>query len=133
MATMNRDGLAALYEYDAYANHLVLDGLAQLSEDEFAHAPSPSRSTVRTLFLHSLVVGRGFWPRARDANSSRLTCPRWAIFAAFRASWKRNSTPRSIAPSWASCWARWDIRCRLWTLSFTLCIRSASRGRQSKT
>ena len=55
MATMNRDGLAALYEYDAYANHLVLDGLAQLSEDEFTHAPSPSRSTVRTLFLHSLL------------------------------------------------------------------------------
>jgi len=55
MATMNRDGLAALYEYDAYANHLVLDGLAQLSEDEFAHAPSPSRSTVRTLLLHSLL------------------------------------------------------------------------------
>jgi uncharacterized damage-inducible protein DinB len=55
MATMNRDGLLALYEYDACANHLVLDGLAQLSEDEFTHAPSPSRSTVRTLFLHSLL------------------------------------------------------------------------------
>jgi uncharacterized damage-inducible protein DinB len=54
MATMNRDGLAALYEYDAYANRLVLDGLAQLSEDEFTRAPSPSRSTVRTLLLHSL-------------------------------------------------------------------------------
>jgi uncharacterized damage-inducible protein DinB len=55
MTTMNRDGLLALYEYDAYANHLVLDGLAQLSEDEFTHAPSPSRSTLRTLFLHSLL------------------------------------------------------------------------------
>ena len=31
MATMNRDGLAALYAYNAYANHLVLDGLARLS------------------------------------------------------------------------------------------------------
>jgi len=55
MASMNRDGLRALYEYNAYANHLVLDGLAQLSEDEFTRAPSPSRSTVRTLFLHSLL------------------------------------------------------------------------------
>jgi uncharacterized damage-inducible protein DinB len=54
MAAMNRDGLLALYDYNAYADHLVLDGLAQLSEDEFTRAPSPSRSTVRTLFLHSL-------------------------------------------------------------------------------
>ena len=55
MATMNREGLLALYEYDAYANRLALDGLAQLSEDEFTHSPSPSRSTIRTLFLHSLL------------------------------------------------------------------------------
>ena len=52
---MNRNGLLTLYGYDAYANHLVLDVLAQLSEDEFTRAPSPSRSTVRTLFLHSLL------------------------------------------------------------------------------
>jgi uncharacterized damage-inducible protein DinB len=55
MTTMNRDGLLALYEYDAWANHLVLDGLAQLSEEEFTRAPSPSRNTIRTLFLHSLL------------------------------------------------------------------------------
>ena len=36
MATMNRDGLLALYEYDAYANHVVKDGLAQLSESDLA-------------------------------------------------------------------------------------------------
>jgi hypothetical protein len=47
MASMNRDGLVALYECNAYANHLVLDGLAQLSEDEFTRAPSPSRAASR--------------------------------------------------------------------------------------
>jgi hypothetical protein len=42
MATMNRDGLLALYEYNAYATHLVLDGLAQLNEDELVRASGPS-------------------------------------------------------------------------------------------
>jgi uncharacterized damage-inducible protein DinB len=75
MATMNRDGLAELYEYDAYANHLVLDGLAQLSEDEFIHAPSPSRSTVRTLFLHSLVGEAWFLAMCQGRTLGRPDLP----------------------------------------------------------
>ena len=55
MEAMNRDGLLALYTYNAYANHLVLDGLAQLSEDEFARdESSPSHSSIRGLLLHLL-------------------------------------------------------------------------------
>jgi uncharacterized damage-inducible protein DinB len=66
MAIMNRDGLLALYEYNADANCLVLDGLAQLSEDEFTHASSPSHGSIRSLLLHTfeaetwfLVLGQG--------------------------------------------------------------------------
>ena len=54
MQTMNREGLLALYRYNAYANHLVLDGLAQLTQDEFTRAPSPSHSSIRGLVLHML-------------------------------------------------------------------------------
>jgi len=54
MGTMNRDGLLALYTYNAYANHLVLDGLAQLSEDEFTRESGPSHGSIRGLLLHVL-------------------------------------------------------------------------------
>ena len=75
MTTMNREGLSALYEYDAYANHLVLDGLAQLSEDEFTHAPSPSRNTVRTLFLHSLEGEAWFLAKCQGRTIERPDLP----------------------------------------------------------
>lgn len=54
MQTMNREGLLALYKYNAYANRLVLDGLAQLTQDEFTRAPSPSHSSIRGLVSHTL-------------------------------------------------------------------------------
>jgi len=54
MGTMNRDGLLALYTYNAYANHLVLDGLGQLSEDEFTRESGPSHGSIRGLLLHVL-------------------------------------------------------------------------------
>jgi uncharacterized damage-inducible protein DinB len=54
MATMNRDGLLALYQYNTYAHHLVLDGLAQLSEEEFTRESSPSHGSIRGLVLHIL-------------------------------------------------------------------------------
>ena len=75
MATMNRDGLLALYDYNAYADHLVLDGLAQLSEDEFTHAPSPSRSTVRTLFLHSLLGEAWFLAKCQGRTFEQPDLP----------------------------------------------------------
>ncbi len=54
MGTMNRDGLLALYAYNAYANNLLLDGLAQLSEDEFTREFGPSHGSIRGLLLHVL-------------------------------------------------------------------------------
>jgi uncharacterized damage-inducible protein DinB len=60
METMNRDGLLAHYEYNTYANHLALDGLAQLSEGEFTREPSPSHGSIRGLVLHMLRCEAGF-------------------------------------------------------------------------
>jgi len=54
MGTMNRDGLLALYTYNTYANHLMLDGVAQLSEDEFTRESGPSHGSICGLLLHVL-------------------------------------------------------------------------------
>ena len=51
---MNRDGLLALYNYNVYANSLVLDTMAQLSEVKFLQVSSPSHSSVHELLVHML-------------------------------------------------------------------------------
>jgi uncharacterized damage-inducible protein DinB len=51
---MNRDMLLALYAYNAYANRLVLETAAGLTEDEFTRQSSPSRQSVRTLLAHMI-------------------------------------------------------------------------------
>jgi RimJ/RimL family protein N-acetyltransferase/uncharacterized damage-inducible protein DinB len=53
-AFMNRDGLLALYVYNAYANKLVLNIVEQLAEAKFTRESSPSHGSVRTLLLHML-------------------------------------------------------------------------------
>ena len=75
MPTMNRDGLLALYQYNAYANHLVLDGLAQLSEEEFTRAPSPSHASIRGLVLHLLEGEAWFLALCQSRTPQELTLP----------------------------------------------------------
>ena len=75
MPTMNRDGLLALYQYNAHANHLVLDGLAQLSEDEFTRAPSPSHASVRGLVLHLLECEAWFLAICQGRTLQELSLP----------------------------------------------------------
>ena len=53
---MNRDGLFALYRYNAYANDLVLKTVAELSEVKFTQISSPSHSSVHQLLIHMLEV-----------------------------------------------------------------------------
>jgi len=53
---MNRDGLQALYDYNTYANRLVLDTVECLTEEEFVRQSSPSNGSVRGLLLHMLAV-----------------------------------------------------------------------------
>ncbi|MBI3173563.1 MAG: DinB family protein [Chloroflexi bacterium] len=51
---MNRDGLLALYAYNAYANRLVLDTAEKLTADEFTRKSSPSHDSVRGILAHML-------------------------------------------------------------------------------
>jgi uncharacterized damage-inducible protein DinB len=75
MQTMNRDGLTALYTYNAYANHLVLDGLAQLSEEEFTRESSPSHGSVRRLLLHTLECEAWFLALCQGRQLQDLNLP----------------------------------------------------------
>ncbi len=51
---MNQEGLLALYKYNAYANCILFETAAQLSEAQFTQASSPSHHSVRGLLLHML-------------------------------------------------------------------------------
>lgn len=53
---LNRDSLLALYDYNAYANHLTLGVAKELTEEEFTRKVSPSRESVRGLLQHMLGV-----------------------------------------------------------------------------
>jgi uncharacterized damage-inducible protein DinB len=75
MEPMNRDGLLALYTYNAYANQLVLDGLAQLSEDEFARESSPSHSSIRGLLLHLMECEAWFLATCRERTLEEPDLP----------------------------------------------------------
>jgi uncharacterized damage-inducible protein DinB len=57
---INKDGLLTLYEYNAYANHLVLAEMAKMSDAEFVRQISPSHGCVRDLFVHILLVQSGY-------------------------------------------------------------------------
>ena len=75
MATMNRDGLMALYVYNAYANHLVLDGMEQLAEDEFTREPCPSHGSIRRLLLHTLECEAWFLALCQGRQIGDLDLP----------------------------------------------------------
>ena len=57
---INRDGLLALYTYNAYANRLVLDTVEKLTEEEFARECSPSHGSVHGLLAH-MLAGEAFF------------------------------------------------------------------------
>jgi uncharacterized damage-inducible protein DinB len=63
---INRDGLLALYAYNAYANHLVLETAAGLDEEALARQSSPSHGSVRNLLLHMLRAEAGFLTRCQE-------------------------------------------------------------------
>ena len=51
---MNRDGLLALYSYNAYAARIVFSIASQLTETQFTQRSSPSHNSVRELLIHML-------------------------------------------------------------------------------
>jgi uncharacterized damage-inducible protein DinB len=64
---MDQDGLLALCAYSAYANKLVLDTVAQLTEEEFTCESSPSHGSVRSLLHHMLRVEAGYLATCQES------------------------------------------------------------------
>jgi uncharacterized damage-inducible protein DinB len=53
---MESSMLATLYDYNAYANQLVFETAAHLTEEEFTQRSSPSRESVQVLLRHLLMT-----------------------------------------------------------------------------
>ena len=53
---MNQNILVALYEYNAYANQVLLETVEKLTDDEQNRNVSPSYDSVRNLLIHMLAV-----------------------------------------------------------------------------
>ena len=75
---MDRDGLLALYDYNLYANRLMLDVAAQLTEDELVRESSPSHGSVCALLHHMVACEAFFLATCRGTtdlkyNSSELS------------------------------------------------------------
>ncbi len=63
METMNRSSLLALHDYGVYANNLVLDTAANMSEEELTRPVSPSHGSAKALLLHLVMCEYGFLVR----------------------------------------------------------------------
>ncbi len=57
---MDRNGLLALYNYNAYANNVLLKAAAQLPQAEFIRKISPSHNSVHELLIH-MFEGEAFF------------------------------------------------------------------------
>jgi uncharacterized damage-inducible protein DinB len=103
---MNRDGLMALYSYNAYANGLVLDTVEQLTEEEFSQQCSPSHGSVRSLLLHMLECetfflaqcqGRRFELEASSLASLADVRDRWRELEREQQGWITSLTDVELA------------------------------------
>ena len=80
--------LAALYAYNTYANQLVLETAARLTEAEFTQRSSPSRESVHVLLRHLLATEMFFLKSCQDRTLPpqldqllRLRFTPWLIFS----------------------------------------------------
>jgi len=60
MEPMNRSALLSLHVYNDYANALVLDTAAKMTEEELTRNSSPSHRSVKALLLHIALCEYGF-------------------------------------------------------------------------
>ncbi|MEA4908121.1 MAG: DinB family protein [Anaerolineaceae bacterium] len=82
---MDRDGLLALFRYNAYANRLLLDQAGRLSEAELDCPASPSYDSVRRLLLHMFRSERFFLDRCTGAGPGATD---FATLADLRPAWE---------------------------------------------
>ena len=72
---MNQQGLLALARYDAYANGLVLDTVAQLAEGAWHQEVSPSHGSVHKLLQHMMDCEEYFFSVCHGQPLEELPAP----------------------------------------------------------
>jgi|GEM_PF-1195548 len=60
MEQIDRSGLLVLHKYNDFANKLLLDTAAKMSEEEFTRESSPSNGSVRGLIMHFILCEYSF-------------------------------------------------------------------------
>ncbi len=81
-----RDDLLTLFDYNTYANRLVLDTAARMTTGELARSVSPSHGNVGTLLRHMLEADAWMVALARDAPWQEL--PALSTLAELRQYWE---------------------------------------------
>ncbi|MFZ5880014.1 MAG: DinB family protein [Chloroflexota bacterium] len=81
---IDRDGLLALYAYNAHANKLVLDTAEKMTVEQFTQKSSPSHDSVRGILSHMLECEAYFLAECQgrvldeeDISSLETICRRW--------------------------------------------------------
>lgn len=67
---IDREGLLALYAYNAHANKLVLDTAEKLTVEQFTQKSSPSHDSVRGILSHMLECEAFFLSKCRGRDSA---------------------------------------------------------------
>lgn len=62
---MKADLLRSLAEYNNRANATLMNAASELTPEQFANTPSPSRESAHTLLLHLFVVEAAYYARCR--------------------------------------------------------------------
>ena len=90
---VNQAGLIALYDYNDYANSLLLDTAAQVSEADLHRKTSPSNDSVFHLLFHTLAVEHYFLSHCQN-RPNRLTPDQFTSVSDLRSSWLQLETER---------------------------------------
>jgi uncharacterized damage-inducible protein DinB len=105
---MTPEEIRVLYEYDAWANHRLLDAVAALTQEQFTRDMGSSFPSVRDTLAH-IMGGQWIWlerwqgrtpkslPATEDFPDLASLRKRWAVIEADLLAFVRGLTPERIA------------------------------------
>lgn len=85
---MSYNTLLELYNYNAYANGLVLDTAAQLNEDEFKRDSGMSRGSVYMMLLHIMGAEWRFLERCQEKTPTQIDPAQFPTLTDIRNKWR---------------------------------------------
>jgi uncharacterized damage-inducible protein DinB len=83
---MNREGLLALYEYNAYATTKLLNTVEKLDEEQLTQEVSPSHSSIRFLLQH-IMSSETYYLAVCQGHALDFDASRYHTLEEIRAYW----------------------------------------------